>query len=134
MAYNPRRVAELDDKLWFGRKQGYVGRTVEWMIDNDPSFLLWATEHVNGFNLSEYMIKQCEEKVYQSKLRNCPFCGNKAKLETSSIVLTESKKSINIAYVKCTSCKAKTRDIYDTEGTQSKSKELIASEAWNNRS
>lgn len=36
------------DKLAFGK---YRGSTIGWVLENDPAYLLWCMDNVNGFDL-----------------------------------------------------------------------------------
>jgi hypothetical protein len=51
---------DLDQILWFGKHQG---RTIEDVLDDDPRYLMWACENVDGFELDTAVMHELERNV-----------------------------------------------------------------------
>lgn len=54
------KVHGLDDKILFGK---HFGRPVRWVIDNDPSWLVWAIENTTRFDIDKEAEAELEAMI-----------------------------------------------------------------------
>jgi len=59
-----KKCLELDDQLRFGV---HAGRTVSWMLEFEPEYLLWATRQPGLIFLSSAATRNLEQNAQRAK-------------------------------------------------------------------
>jgi hypothetical protein len=59
-----KKCLELDDRITFG---AHSGRTVSYMLEFEPEYLLWATRQPGLISLSSTAANKLEEKALRAK-------------------------------------------------------------------
>lgn len=52
------------DAFTFGK---YKGRLIKEVIEQDPSYVVWAADNVKGFNLSPQMLKKARDNKQEQE-------------------------------------------------------------------
>ncbi len=60
---------KLTDKMTFGK---YRGDTVQEVIDNAPSYIEWALDEVNGFELDDEAMVEYEQAIQKHDNKYTP--------------------------------------------------------------
>lgn len=60
-----KKYLELDDQIRFGV---HVGKTISWMLEFEPEYLLWATRQPNLIFLSSTAALRLEQNAQRAKL------------------------------------------------------------------
>lgn len=60
-----KKCLELDDTITFG---AHSGRTISYMLEFEPEYLLWATKQPNLIFLCSTVASRLEEKATRAKL------------------------------------------------------------------
>lgn len=59
-------VKDLDYVLEFGK---YGGKTVKWVLENNPSYLVWAHDTISWFKVKKEIYEEAVNALFDEEMR-----------------------------------------------------------------
>ena len=53
-------VSDLQTKIWFGK---YKGKTIAFLLEKYPEYLIWAHKNTDTFRMTEELIIEADSRV-----------------------------------------------------------------------